>query len=146
MSQDDPFALPEGDRTIIRPAPGGRRPVVSASPSAGPAQAISAEELGRVAAINPLVAAANPLLALALQLRSSATVGDLERLRDTLTRSIREFEAAARAAGIRAEVVVAARYCLCTSGTHTTRFFPRRGAAGGFLRPSGSWWEGSGSR
>jgi len=114
MTQDDPFALPEGDRTIIRPAPGGRRPVVSAPPAPAAAPTLTAEDLGRVGALNPLVASANPLLALAIQLRSSPTVGDLERLRDTLTRSIREFESTARARSIRSEVVLAARYCLCT--------------------------------
>ena len=122
MSQDDPFALPEGDRatpeqdrTIIRPAPGGRRPIVSAPPTATQATvSLSTEDLGRVGALNPLVGAANPLLTLAMQLRSSPTVGDLQRLRDTLARSIREFEASARAKSVRSEVVMAARYCLCT--------------------------------
>jgi type VI secretion system protein ImpK len=115
MSQDDPFALPEEDRTIIRPAPGGRRPIVSAAPAVTQTVApLSTEDLGRVGALNPLVGAANPLLTLAVQLRSSPTVGDLERLRDTLTRSIREFEASARAKSVRPEVVMAARYCLCT--------------------------------
>jgi len=122
MSQDDPFALPdedraapEQDRTIIRPAPGGRRPIVSGPVAAAqPAAALSTEDLGRVGALNPLVGAANPLLTLAVQLRSSPTVGDLQRLRDTLTRSVREFEASARAKSVRAEVVMAARYCLCT--------------------------------
>jgi type VI secretion system protein ImpK len=115
MSQDDPFALPEEDRTIIRPAPGGRRPIVSAAPPVTQTAApLSTEDLGRVGALNPLVGAANPLLTLAMQLRSSPTVGDLERLRDTLTRSIREFEASARAKSVRPEVVMAARYCLCT--------------------------------
>jgi type VI secretion system protein ImpK len=121
MSQDDPFALPEADRTIIRPAPGGRRPNVAAAttsaaaaPSSQPASTLSSEELGRVAALNPLVGSANPLLSLAVQLRNSPTVGDLQQLRDTLIRSIREFETNARAKSVRAEVVMAARYCLCT--------------------------------
>ncbi|HKQ23911.1 MAG TPA: type IVB secretion system protein IcmH/DotU [Burkholderiales bacterium] len=115
MSQDDPFAIPEEDRTLIRPAPGGRRPIVTASiPATQTAAPLSAEDLGRVGALNPLVGAANPLLALAMQLRNSPTVGDLQRLRDTLTRSIREFEANARTRSVRTEVVIAARYCLCT--------------------------------
>ncbi len=114
MSQDDPFAVPEEDRTVIRPAPGGRRPLVSSAPTAGYAPPLSQEDLGRLGALNPLLGAANPLLALALQLRSSPTVGDLDRLRETLVRSIREFEANARSRGVRPEVVVAARYCLCT--------------------------------
>lgn len=115
MSQDDPFALPEEDRTIIRPAPGGRRPIVSASaPATQTAAPLNTEDLGRVGALNPLVGAANPLLSLAAQLRSSPAVGDLQQLRDTLTRSIKEFETNARAKSLRSEVVMAARYCLCT--------------------------------
>ena len=114
MSLDDPFAVPEEDRTVIRPAPGGRRPVVSTAPTSSHAPPLSAEDLGRLGALNPLVGAANPLLTLAVQLRSSPTVADLDRLRETLVRSIREFEANARNRGVRPEAVVAARYCLCT--------------------------------
>jgi len=114
VSLDDPFALPEEDRTVIRPAPGGRRPSVAAAPPSGATPALSTEVLGRLGALNPLVGAANPLLALAVQLRNSPTVADLGRLRETLVRSIRDFESNARSRGVRPEVVVAARYCLCT--------------------------------
>lgn len=114
MSLDDPFAVPEEDRTVIRPAPGGRRPLVSSAPTSAYAPPLSAEDLGRLGALNPLLGGDNPLLTLAVQLRSSPTVADLDRLRETLVRSIREFEANARNRGVRTEVVVAARYCLCT--------------------------------
>lgn len=114
MSLDDPFALPDEDRTIIRPAPGGRRSSVAAQPPPAPVAGLSAEALSQLGALNPLLGAANPLLTLAVQLRASPTVADLGRLRDTLLRSIREFEANARSRGVRPEVVIAARYCLCT--------------------------------
>jgi type VI secretion system protein ImpK len=114
MSLDDPFAAPEEDRTVIRPAPGGRRPLVASAPPSSYVPALSTEDLGRLGALNPLLGAANPLLTLAVQLRNSPTVADLDRLRETLVRSIREFEANARGRGVRPEVVVAARYCLCT--------------------------------
>jgi len=114
LSLDDPFAVPDEDRTVIRPAPGGRRPSVAAQPPPALAVGLSAEALSRLGALNPLLGAANPLLTLAVQLRASPTVVDLGRLRDTLLRSIREFESNARGRGVRPEVVIAARYCLCT--------------------------------
>lgn len=113
MSQDDPFELPEDQRTIIRPAPGGRRPLAP-SVQQTIAPPLTADDLGRIGALNPLVAAANPLFAVAVQLRTSHAVGDLAALRDSLVRSIRDFEQNARNRSVRPEVVTAARYCLCT--------------------------------
>jgi len=113
VSSDDPFTLPGEDRTVVRPAPGGRRPSVTSAAQVASA-ALSIEDLGRLSALNPLLGAANPLIALAIQLRSSPQVADLGGLRETLARSVREFESTARGNGVRAEVVLAARYCLCT--------------------------------
>ncbi|MEO8630232.1 MAG: DotU family type VI secretion system protein [Betaproteobacteria bacterium] len=114
MSLDDPFALP-ADQTQIKPAPGGRRPskpppTYTGTATLPPEQSGSLAMSGRT----PLLAAANPLFAMAAQLRSTPSHRDPDSLRDSLARSIREFESAARAAGVRGEVVIAARYCLCT--------------------------------
>ena len=120
MSQDDPFASPDSDRTIIIPSPRGR-----VAPSAQPTQALQtaapadAAQMGSgatapVAGLNPLLAAANPLLNLVPQLRATVQHADPSGLRDYLAQNIKGFEARAKAAGIAPEKVIAARYALCT--------------------------------
>ena len=78
---------------------------------AGPAVA---GELLSSSGINPLVAAAGQLLALAGQLRNSTAHGDLANLANHVSHEIRNFEATARARGVSDELVVPARYALCT--------------------------------
>jgi type VI secretion system protein ImpK len=64
--------------------------------------------------INALVDAAATLLGLATQLRSLMAHPDPAGLRDHVAREIQTFEAGARNAGVRADLVLAARYGLCT--------------------------------
>jgi len=127
------------DRTMLVPAPGGRR---AAAPGPQPAPAIpdipaaisptisptispaisstispatwpaSAALPG--AGLNPLVHAASALLDLVVPLRFMPAPPDMERLRRRLTDEMQAFEQAARAARIDAEDVAAARYALCT--------------------------------
>lgn len=118
MSNDDPFASLESDRTFIMPSPGQR---ASAPESAAPAAAtagyepqVPVEALIPSGGLNPLVAAASPLLNLVPQLRNSLSHANPMGLRETLTQGIRAFEAKARAAGIAPEKVLASRYVLCT--------------------------------
>ncbi len=120
MSQDDPFASSDSDRTIIMPSPGGR-----AAPPVQPTQTwqttapTDAVQVGSgaaapVAGLNPLIAAANPLLNIVPQLRATMQHTDPSGLRDYLAQNIKGFEARARAAGIASEKIIAARYALCT--------------------------------
>ena len=113
MSADDPFALPDSERTIILPTPGGRgAPQQQGAPP--PSEDFTHQSALDAGGINPLVAAANPLLDVVPQLRATLQHPDPARLRDSLALAIRTFEARAQAAGVRPEHIIAARYALCT--------------------------------
>jgi len=64
---------------------------------------------------NPLVAAANPLLNAIPQIRHSVSHDDQAGLRQRLIDEIRRFEVRSQQAGLPYEVIVGARYCLCTA-------------------------------
>jgi type VI secretion system protein ImpK len=120
MSDDNPFAdSDEGEKTIIRPSPGGRRPAPAertimpdprreAALPADPSVAAVMSSDG----LNPLVAAASVLLGLASRLRGTATQKDVEGLRDRVVRELKSFEASASATGLSRELVRTAHYAL----------------------------------
>lgn len=116
MSQDDPFASFDSERTFIMPTPGqrGARAAVQAPSSADAAPGTAVEDLMPPRGLNPLVAAASPLLHAVPQLRASTAHADPAGLRETLARGIRAFEARATKDGVSAPHVPAARYILCT--------------------------------
>ncbi|EIE3256428.1 TPA: DotU family type VI secretion system protein [Escherichia coli] len=64
---------------------------------------------------NPLVAAANPLLNAIPQIRHSVSNEDQAGLRQSLIDEIRRFEVRCQQAALPYEVIVGARYCLCTA-------------------------------
>ncbi|PWG63271.1 type IVB secretion system protein IcmH/DotU [Sediminicurvatus halobius] len=114
-----------GDRTVIRPDPGGRRRADSGSaeapappprPASGPRAEPAPDDLTAVLGIgpNPLVEAAAPLLLLATGVRRSRQHPDVSGLHERVLRQVTEFERQATAAGVTSEVVLAARYALCT--------------------------------
>ena len=120
---DNPFAEPEdADRTIIRPVPGGSRPV-SAAPPAGrepppprPAATVPAEGAETVTfGLSPLIVAAAPLLQLLGRLRNTYTQPDPGELRERAIQQIRAFERAARDAGVPMDQLRPAHYALCAS-------------------------------
>ena len=114
---DDPFL--SSDRTL-RPRPGaGKRGMPE--PEFPRATAAVVREFEPVPdalrpflglGLNPLVQSATPLLLLTGQLRSAPAV-DVAALRRHVLEEIRQFEEQARAAGVRSEIVLAARYALC---------------------------------
>ncbi|MGH7153165.1 MAG: type IVB secretion system protein IcmH/DotU, partial [Acetobacteraceae bacterium] len=129
---DNPFSEPEdSDRTVIRPAPGGRRsatpPPAASPPDAAPARPASpsafaapvvapADGAEKISfGLNPLVAAAAPLLQLLARLRNTYSQPDPGELRERAIRQVRAFETEARDAGVPMEQLRPAHYAICAS-------------------------------
>jgi type VI secretion system protein ImpK len=103
--------MQDPDRTMLMPAPGGRRtPPASAPPPAPTGTPAQLHGDG----LNPLVRAANPLLDLVMPLRAMAAHPDVESLRLQLVQAVKAFEADAKAAHVEHDQIAAARYALCT--------------------------------
>ncbi|MBV9785344.1 MAG: type VI secretion system protein TssL, long form [Acidisphaera sp.] len=124
---DNPFSEPDdADRTVIRPAPGGRRAAAPPAPSGGPsvraeaAPAVGDATLNATAAVSasglsPLVAAAQPLLQLLARLRNTVSPPDPGDLRERAAREMRGFEQRARDAGVPMDQLRPAHYALAAS-------------------------------
>jgi type VI secretion system protein ImpK len=122
MSTDDPFR--PKDATVLRPRPGaGKRTggdaafgatqsVAQPAYRAEPSSPVSLDKLG--VGLNPLVQAATGLLLLAGRIRGTLQ-GNVTALRQQTLEELRRYEERARAAGISNEVMLAARYALCTA-------------------------------
>ena len=119
-ASDDPFVPPDPSQ---RPRPGlGRRgapePTYSRAPMAAPVQTepLSAAERAWLGiGLNPLVQSASPLLLLIGSLRGTTSSMDVAGLRRHALEEVRRFEEQAHVAGIRNEIVLAARYALCAA-------------------------------
>lgn len=120
---DNPFSEPDDpDRTIIRPAPGGRRATPMPAPAAQafrddtPAPPLAPEGAETITlGQTPLIAAAAPLLQLLARLRNTYSQPDPAALYDKTVRQIRAFEVQAREAGVPNEQIRPAHYALCAS-------------------------------
>ncbi|MDN6883849.1 DotU family type VI secretion system protein [Variovorax sp. CAN2819] len=77
---------------------------------------------------NPLVAAANPLLDLIPQIRATGHHPAPSQLREHLVDEVRRFETRAQQAGISPEVIIGARYCLCTAVDEAAALTPWGGS------------------
>ena len=136
MNDDfDPFATPDGDRTVLRPNPGGRKqdpigsnlsqpeastntrnqsPPMSAAPAGSADNSIAQSSILGGASINALIDAAAPLLRTGAAIRQSLTQGDAESLRRQLLEMIKAYEQHGTAAGYDTQTVLTGRYLLCT--------------------------------
>lgn len=141
MSQEDPFAEPDdGEKTVIRPNPGGRRPAGIAAPSAPLAPPAAAPAVDRTAeppapaapasattpqadrsiasgmtGMNPLNASAATLFSLVSRIRNRAQHPDPDALRRSVVAEIRAFESRAMQARIDERQVKVARYAICAT-------------------------------
>jgi type VI secretion system protein ImpK len=113
-SLDDPFAEIGSGRTFIMPTPGARAAPNPPRAHAAGTPSVAADIEPIDSGLNPLVALANKLLALVPQIRATYQLADPGALRESIAADLRAFESQARARGIAAERVLAARYVLCT--------------------------------
>ena len=95
------------DSTVLRPRPGGRGPT---APAPVPRQTVQVRGSG----LNPIVDASTGLLTLISQLRNTMSHPNIDGLRAHVAHQIQSFDVTARNAGASPEMVLAARYSLCT--------------------------------
>ena len=130
MSGHNPFAEggddgDDSEKTVIRPAPGGRRPAAAPAaraptappPEAYPSQPAAIADGAETVdfALNPLVGAAGSLLQLMARLRTTYSQPNALEVRDRALRQVQAFEQAARAANISADQLDKGRFALCAS-------------------------------
>ncbi len=140
MSSDNPdktvFKQPinKGDGTVVRPVPGGRASSNhTAPPPDSPAVAahspsyvqhpppvhtqnssFGAAQFQTTFGLNPLVNASAMLIAVFSKTRETVTHPNVGSLHQQLVGELKLFEARSKEAGIKPEIVLAARYLLCT--------------------------------
>ncbi|EAW42317.1 hypothetical protein MGP2080_06232 [marine gamma proteobacterium HTCC2080] len=134
MNDDfDPFATPSGDKTVLRPNPGGRNtgaaapaaatsPPLAATPPAAhrPAEPVRhgassvAGQLIEGSSLNPLVEAAAETLRAGGLIRNTLANNDVTALRQQLLDMIKAYEAAGNRSGYEPQIVLTGRYLLCT--------------------------------
>ena len=145
MSGNDPFdPFGQGERTVIRPNPGGRAPTPtpgaaaspppspgSASPQAPSAsvQARSGQPLNKIRTpgSNPLIIAAGPLLDLLGRLRNNLTQASIADLQANVLNALTRFKDDATAAGGYPDQLDRAHYALCATADDIVQNLPLEG-------------------
>lgn len=118
-----------GDGSVVRPMPGGRaahsqpsNPGMQQSapqPAVAPAyrppfQNIPEANFQNANGLNPIINAASTLLAVFSKTREALTHPNIGALHQQLDREIKAFDINARAAGVKEDDIILARYLLCT--------------------------------
>jgi type VI secretion system protein ImpK len=123
MDHDDPFGMKPnetGDRTVLRPRPGGKGPVTPSRPAAPPPPSAPAPR-GPVPSLptrhgaNKLEIAASALLSMLGRLRDTPSHPDPASLKNSIIEKIRQFEQKGQELGVERETLFWARYVLCTA-------------------------------
>ncbi|MCU7802563.1 MAG: type IVB secretion system protein IcmH/DotU [Candidatus Thiodiazotropha sp. (ex Lucinoma borealis)] len=124
MDHDDPFGMKPnetGDRTVIRPRPGGKRPAQTPQPATQtpnappPLRTTGAPTLPTRQGANKLEIAASSLLSLLGRLRDTPSHSDPATLKNSIIEKFRTFERKAQDLGVDKETTFWARYVLCTA-------------------------------
>jgi len=107
---------PVGDTgNFVSPTPHSRTASLANPPHGGGAHANAAAELNVKRSLNKLVGAATELIALVGELRHTIQHADSNKLRNSIIDQMREFETNAKQEGQASEVVLSARYVLCSA-------------------------------
>lgn len=116
--------MPGGDRTTMRPTPGGRNTAapresydapVRPAPLAGQRDSSAAPIAFNAShGLNPIVNAASKLIAVFAKTRATARHSDVGGLHQRLQSELREFEVNLRDLGLRQEQLLSARYLMCS--------------------------------
>jgi len=112
-----------GEKTILKPTPGGKRPQPTnthqAQPGAAPNMAQApVPNLHNVldkTETNPIIAVTRPLLSLLTRLSQSHQHNDVNGLHARTVQEVRNFEANAQQKGIDPQHILIARYILCSA-------------------------------
>jgi type VI secretion system protein ImpK len=132
----DPFSIFLEQSASTPPNAGGVAPPVSESaPTLASGPSLSPDLPEVLSGSNPLAIAANPLLNLIPQIRVMVQHPDPAQLRNYLVEQMQLFERRAREAQVAPEIVVGARYALCTALDETAAKTPW-GGGGAWSRHS----------
>jgi type VI secretion system protein ImpK len=112
---DNPFSEPDDDRTVMRPAPRGRRPPPPVPRDTASASIPVFDATAPAISVSPLAAAASPMLQLLNHLRQLRQPPDVTALRQRCLHDLRAFERHAHDAAIGMELLRPAHYALCAA-------------------------------
>jgi len=119
----------KSDRTVVKPSPGGRSKPISPNMDSKPSESIPPESIQQSHAyqhdnggnyfktthgLNPLVNSASTLIAVFEKTKKAVSHPDIGGLHQRLVNEIKSFEIRSKEQGIPSEIVLSARYILCT--------------------------------